>query len=133
VLAWGRLYVAAEAVPVLAVEARRRRTSPSTLMADIVGAWARTRGEGVPAGKLEPCAFQGREQPLYARRLCRTHYVQRQRGKRLSPVKLPKGSGVAFGRLLMPRQLMERVRAAAEQDGVSVAEVIRRALERSVE
>ena len=132
VLAWGRLYVEPSAVPVLSAASMRRRMSPSSLMADIIEAWCRTRASGVPAGKLQPCAFGSCEQPVYARKLCRTHYVQQRRGMQLRATKLEKGRGVAFGRLRFPPELLDKARAVAERDGISVADVIRRALESSL-
>jgi len=41
VLAWGRLYIAADAVRRVEEEARRRGGSPSGLLAEIIERWAR--------------------------------------------------------------------------------------------
>lgn len=41
VLAWGRLYIAADAVRRVEEEARRRGASPSGVLAEIVERWAR--------------------------------------------------------------------------------------------
>jgi hypothetical protein len=45
VLAWGRLYLAPDAVRCVEEEARRRGGSPSGLLAEIVEGWARQRAE----------------------------------------------------------------------------------------
>ena len=41
ILAWGRLYIAADAVRRVEEEARRRGASPSGVLAEIVERWAR--------------------------------------------------------------------------------------------
>ncbi len=45
ILAWGRLYIAADAVRRVEEEARRRGGSPSGLLAEIVERWARESAE----------------------------------------------------------------------------------------
>ena len=45
VLAWGRLYIAPDAVRRVEEEARRRGGSPSGVLAEIVERWARERAE----------------------------------------------------------------------------------------
>ena len=60
VLAWGRLYLAADAVKCVEEEARRRGGSPSGLLAEIVERWAREVGHNHDVETDEPSAVNGR-------------------------------------------------------------------------
>ena len=53
ILAWGRLYIAADAVRRVEEEARRRGGSPSGLLAEIVERWARENAEDDAERELE--------------------------------------------------------------------------------
>ena len=55
ILAWGRLYIAADAVRRVEEEARRRGASPSGVLAEIVEGWARaSAGANEDAEQGEP-------------------------------------------------------------------------------
>jgi hypothetical protein len=60
VLAWGRLYLAADAVRRVEEEARRRGGSPSGLLAEIVERWARETVENLDVETDAPVAMNGR-------------------------------------------------------------------------
>jgi hypothetical protein len=75
-LAWGHLWLSEEAETAVARESRRSGLAPTAVMAEVLEAWAR-RG----------CGFPGCVRPVYARGLCRPHYVQRQRGEGLREIR----------------------------------------------
>jgi hypothetical protein len=75
-LTWGTLWLSEDAESAVAREARRSGLAPTAVMAEVVEAWAR-RG----------CGLQGCVRPVYARGLCRPHYVQRQRGQGLREIR----------------------------------------------
>jgi len=129
VLAWGRLYVRPEAVPIVEREARALGVSHSGLLAEIVEAWAKAREAGARPWRLaSTCRAPGCERPVYARGLCRPHSIQERRGQALRPVR-NHVQEKRIGSVRLPAQVVGQLRRAAEGAGLTVAGAIRYALD----
>jgi len=114
---------------VVANEATRRGLGPTALMAEIVETWSESRAKVIRARQMVPCRFEECERAVYARELCRAHYVQRKRGEPLRPIREVPGPVVLLGTLRVPADMAQRLRRHARREGVAAAEVLRRALE----
>lgn len=114
-------------------EAKRRNLSPSGLMAAIVETWAQARATAVLSRRLTVCRIDGCERAVTARGLCGAHYQQARAGKQLKPAWEKMRDTVKMGSLRLAPDAMKRLRTAAGDGGLTVSEVVRRALAEALE
>lgn len=128
VLAWGRIYLRPDAVPVVEREARRLGLSKSGMLAEIVEAWAKARADATLSRRLTVCRIDGCERPVRARGLCAAHYQKASAGKPLKPAWERLDAPVKMGSLRLPAEVAARLKRDAVASGRPVTDLIRRAL-----
>lgn len=117
-----------DTVPVVEREAKRLGISKTGMLAEIVEAWATTRASAVLSRRLTVCRIDGCERAVTARGLCGAHYQQARAGKPLKPAWERMRDTVKMGSLRLSAEAVKRLRTAAADGGLTVSEVIRRAL-----
>ena len=85
-LAWNRLYLRRDAVPIVEREAQRLELTPTALLAEVVEAWARAPFDVRPP-ESRVCLVPDCGRPALARAtLCRTHRLREEGGQPLQPI-----------------------------------------------
>jgi predicted DNA-binding protein len=131
VLAWGRVHVLPEVIPVVEREARRRGMANSGLLAEIIETWALGGGKRDPG--VSVCRVHGCGRPVSSKGLCRSHYLHTRQGKPLRPIRERVAEQVIMGSLRLPMPLYEQLRGNAELAGLPVTEALRRAVGSALE
>jgi hypothetical protein len=122
------VHIVRSAVPIVEAEARRRQLPPSAVIADIVEAWARAEERGAhPLRFADVCRASDCDRTATTAGLCRTHYLQKQRGQPLRRIR-PKQQEVRMGPLRLSEESARALRKAAAASGLPLAEVLRRRL-----
>jgi predicted DNA-binding protein len=159
VLAWGRLYVRPEVVPIVEREAWRVGVSPTGFLAEVIEQWVRKQATGARAWRAK--VRRVRQEPTHGTERIRLRLPQRladrinaraskdgttvranlraaiasglqNRSAILDAARAPRGvSTYGIGSLPLPKAMATEIRGLAKKLGISTNEVIRRAIESS--